>query len=233
MARVLILSLVFPPDGVSTAQIIGDLAADLKGLGHDIVVLTTTPHYNRDPVAEAAQPLAPRWGRLLQASSFRGIPVYHVRVPRKGRRVTGRLAAWLLFHVMSTIASLRVVKHPEVILVPSPPLTMGVNAWAIARLKRCPFIYNVQELYPDLAITLGAITSALAKPRCAINAATSSPSASRDSGRSMSAVRPWPCNSTAITRRFFARSSRFAPNVSTEPNAPCNRISGSPLPWTS
>ena len=159
MARVLILSLVFPPDGVSTAQIVGDLAADLKARGHEIVVLTTTPHYNRDPVAEAAQPLRPWWGPFLQVSSFRGITVYHARVPRKGKRVSGRLAAWLMFHVVSTIASLRLVRRPDVILVPSPPLTMGVNAWVVGLLKRCPYIYNVQELYPDLAITLGAIKS--------------------------------------------------------------------------
>lgn len=161
MARVLILTLVFPPDGVSTAQIVGDLAADLQAGGHEVVVLTTTPHYNRDPVAEAAQPLRPWWGRALQASSFRGIPVYHARVPRKGRSVAGRLAAWGVFHVMSTLASVGLAGRPDVILVPSPPLTMGLNAWVIARLKRCPFIYNVQELYPDLAITLGAIKSPL------------------------------------------------------------------------
>ena len=48
MANVLILSLVFPPDSVSTAQIMGSLAEELQYLGHDVTVVTTTPHYNRD-----------------------------------------------------------------------------------------------------------------------------------------------------------------------------------------
>ena len=39
MARVLLLTLVFPPDSVSTAQIMGDLATDLLGLGHDVTVV--------------------------------------------------------------------------------------------------------------------------------------------------------------------------------------------------
>jgi colanic acid biosynthesis glycosyl transferase WcaI len=68
-----------------------------------------------------------------------------------------RLFAWAVFHVVSTVAAIRYADRPEVIFAPSPPLTMGVNAWVIGRLKRCPFVYNVQEIYPDLAISLGAL----------------------------------------------------------------------------
>ena len=53
MARVLIYSLVFPPDGVSTGQIMGELAVDLARLGHTVGVVTTQPHYNRDELARA------------------------------------------------------------------------------------------------------------------------------------------------------------------------------------
>ena len=47
MANILLLTLVFPTDSVSTAQIMGDLAYDLQLFGHSLTVLTTTPHYNR------------------------------------------------------------------------------------------------------------------------------------------------------------------------------------------
>jgi len=57
MAKILILSLVFPPDNVSTAQIMGDLSRELFRLGNDIIVVTSTPHYNPDPIAEKQQPL--------------------------------------------------------------------------------------------------------------------------------------------------------------------------------
>jgi putative colanic acid biosynthesis glycosyltransferase WcaI len=159
---VLVLSLVFPPDGVSTAQIVGDLALDLQARGHRITVVTTTPHYNRDPEAEAKQPRSWVVGPLVQQSSWRGVPVYHVFVPRKGPSVALRLLAWIWFHVMSTLTALAFVRRPDVIFAPSPPLTIGMNARAIGLLKRCPFIYNVQELYPDLAINLGALRNPLA-----------------------------------------------------------------------
>src|SRR6516165_5849834 len=106
MANILFLSLVFPPDGVSTALIVGELAADLRACGHDVRVVTTSPHYNRDAAAEAGQPLRPWWGSLLRRSEYVGIPVVHTWMPRKGAGIAGRLAAWTNFHVLSTAVAL-------------------------------------------------------------------------------------------------------------------------------
>jgi colanic acid biosynthesis glycosyl transferase WcaI len=159
MAHILVLTLVFPPDGVSTAVIVGDLCADLKAAGHDVTVVTTVPHYNRDVEAEAHQPLVRTWGPLLYRSEFEGVPVLHVAMPRKGAKVLLRLLAWIQFHVLSLIASVALVRRVDVIVAPSPPLTVGVCAWLLGRLYRAPYVYNVQELYPDIAITLGALKS--------------------------------------------------------------------------
>lgn len=158
MARVLVLTLLFSPDGVSTARLMGDVAEDLHGRGHDVTVLTTTPHYNVDVEAEARQPLRPRWGRLLQTSTYAGIDVLHVLMPRKGGSRVLRVAAWLWFHAVSTVAGLFALPwRPDVVLTPSPPLTMGVAAWLLAARWRAPFIYNVQEIHPDILVSLGMI----------------------------------------------------------------------------
>jgi colanic acid biosynthesis glycosyl transferase WcaI len=157
MAHVLVLTLVFPPDGVSTAVIMGELSADLRRAGHDVTVLTTSPHYNRDLEAESRQPLSSLWGPLLYRSEFQGLRVLHVGMPRKSGRIASRLLAWTRFHVLSLIAAAALVRRVDVILAPSPPLTIGVCAWLLGRAYRAPFVYNVQELYPDIAIALGAI----------------------------------------------------------------------------
>lgn len=47
--------------------------------------------------------------------------------------------------------------RPSVIIAPSPPLTIGLCAWLLGMLCRAPYIYNVQEIYPDIAIRLGAV----------------------------------------------------------------------------
>jgi len=158
MARVLLLTLVFAPDGVSTAVLMTELALELRDLGYEVTVLTTTPHYNVEPEARRCQPLAKRWGNLLYQSDCQSIPVFHASIPVKGSRVGARLLDYARFHVISTLAGLaRLSGKYDVILAPSPPLTIGLSAWVLSRLRHVPFIYNLQEIYPDVAVSLGVL----------------------------------------------------------------------------
>ncbi len=159
MANVLIYSLVFPPDGVSTAQIMGELAADLASSGHTVSVVTTQPHYNRDEVALERQPLTRMWGGMLFRSTYVGIPVFHTKMPAGGRGagIRSRMFGWLLFHSVGLAAAFRFARSADVILVPSPLLSAGVVAWLLGLVTGARYIYNVQELYPDLGIQLGRL----------------------------------------------------------------------------
>jgi colanic acid biosynthesis glycosyl transferase WcaI len=156
MARVLIHTLVFPPDGVSTAYLMGDLAVDLEAAGHEVTVLTTTPHYN---IASggAAQELRPVWPGLLYRSEMGGIRVLHVRVPMKGNRVIRRGFDFIRFHLVSALAGMTLIGSQDVVIAPSPPLTIGVVAWWLARVRGAKAVYNVQELYPDFAVNQGVV----------------------------------------------------------------------------
>lgn len=159
--HVLILSLVFPPDNVSTAHLMGDIARDLAARGHRVSVISTTPHYNRDEVAEVAQPLRRMWGGLLYRSDYAGIPVYHVPMPPKGRSSVRRVLSWAWFHVMSVIAGVLLLPRVHAILTPSPPLTMGLASWALGLVRRAPFVYAVFELHPDIIISMGLVRQPL------------------------------------------------------------------------
>lgn len=154
---ILLVSLVFSPDGVSTASLLTDLAVQLRQMKHEISVFTTTPHYNHDPEAVASQPLRPKWGRVLLQSDCQGIPVYHARVQAKGRRVAARAIDYLKFHVVATVAGLALGGRYQVVLAPSPPLTIGLSAMVLALARQVPFVYNVQEIYPDIAVKLGVL----------------------------------------------------------------------------
>lgn len=157
MARVLVLSLIFSPDNVSTAQLIACIATDLKTYGHHVQVITTTPHYHRDPSLEARQPLKNCFLGILKKSWLDDIAVYHIRMPNKNCSKGLRVLSWLFFHAMSTIVGLCIRFKPDVIFVPSPPLSMGLNAYVLGHLLGAQYIYNVQELYPDIAVNLGVI----------------------------------------------------------------------------
>jgi colanic acid biosynthesis glycosyl transferase WcaI len=158
VAHVLLVSYFFTPDSLSTAALMAELAQDLHNTyGHKVTVVTTTPHYNPLPEALARQPLRPRWGRWLQESELDGIRVLHVQVAPKGSRVWARAFDYLRYHGLGTLAGWRLVDKPDILLVPSPPLTIGLQAWLLSLLHRAPFIYNVQEVYPDVAVRLGVL----------------------------------------------------------------------------
>jgi len=167
--KVLIHSIVFNPDGVSTGYLYGDIATALRDAGHEVVVLTTTPHYNRVEAQLKKQPLKWKLWGLLKQSNYKGITVYHV--PQKKFQSTAlRLVGFVYWHIVSFVSAL-FIKNVEVILSPSPPLTIGlINLW-LGKLKGAKVIYNVQEVYPDiLGKKSGVVFKVLSKmERCIYN----------------------------------------------------------------
>jgi len=122
-----------------------------------VTALTTTPHYNAEPGALARQPITAVWGGLLGRSDFHGIPVFHVTMPAKGRKVLARAFDYLRFHLISLAASVGKVGPYDIVIAPSPPLSMGVIGWLQGAMRRAPAVYNVQEIYPDFLIHQGLI----------------------------------------------------------------------------
>ena len=159
MARILLHTLVFPPDGVSTSTLLSELMQDLQSKGHKITVLTTRPHYNRDPDAEAKQPLSTRLGGLYSISNHCGMRVIHTWMPRKRQGVSGRMRDYLIFHILSLVLGTILVGRQDMVVTPSPPLSIGVVGWLLALFKGGKFLYNIQELYPALAVQMGLTTS--------------------------------------------------------------------------
>ena len=146
--KILIHTLIFSPDGVSTAYLYNDIALAFQKNGWDVVVLSTTPHFNVVEEQLAEQPM--KWGvwGLYKKSSFKGISVYHVP-QKKFKSTLLRLVGFVYWHIMSFLMAL-FMKNIDVILSPSPPLTIGrLNNW-LGKLKGCKVVYNVQEIYPDI-----------------------------------------------------------------------------------
>ena len=154
--RILMHTLIFSPDGVSTAYLYNDIALAFQKKGWDVVVLSTTPHFNVVKEQLAEQPM--KWGvwGVYKKSLFRGanselahgIPVYHIP-QKKFKSTVLRLIGFMYWHILSFVMGL-FIRNVDVILSPSPPLTIGrLNNW-LGKLKGCKVVYNVQEIYPDI-----------------------------------------------------------------------------------
>lgn len=157
MKNVLLLSLIYSPDNVSTAQIMAGIAGDLKRGGFGVKVLTTTPHYHRDAGMEAVQPLSWRIWPLVKKSSLGGIDVTHIVMPSKSCPKPLRLLSWFWFVFAAAILGATTRFKFDSILVCTPPPFIGPCAALISRIRRAKLVYNVQEIYPDIAVNLGAM----------------------------------------------------------------------------
>ena len=155
--RILIYSLVFSPDSVSTAYLYNDLALGFKKKGYKVTVLSSTPHYNLTEESLDKQPLQKKFFGLIYTSLFNGIKVYHIPL-KKYKNHLVRILSFIYWHIASFTIGL-FLKKPDIILSPSPPLTNGLVAILLAKIKGAKSIYNVQEIYPDLLINLGYLTN--------------------------------------------------------------------------
>ncbi len=75
-----------------------------------------------------------------------------------------RIMSFAKFMVKGTLKGLR-VKKPDVVYATSTPLTVGFPAVIIKKLKRCKMVFEVRDVWPDIPIEMGFITS---KPVIAI-----------------------------------------------------------------
>jgi len=157
LKRVLIHSIVFSPDGVSTAYLYNDIALGLVEKGYDVVVLTTTPHYNVIDSELLKQPISKKFFGLYGLSDFNSIKVYHIPL-KKYKSTILRLFSFVYWHLFSFLFGLT-FKNLSFVLSPSPPLSIGFISLLIAKIKGAKSVYNVQEIYPDLLINQGNLKS--------------------------------------------------------------------------
>ena len=159
LKKVLIHSIVFSPDGVSTAYLYNDIALGLVENGFDVIVLTTTPHYNLIESELDKQPISKRIFGLYYVSNSKGILVYHIPL-KKYKSTLKRIISFIYWHIASLLFALS-LKKINFVLSPSPPISIGFISLLIAKIKGAKAIYNVQEIYPDLLINQGNLKSTL------------------------------------------------------------------------
>jgi len=146
--RVLILSQYYWPEPIPKP---GELAEALQRVGDDVTVITGLPNYPTGRLYPSHRL------RLISRESVNGIRVVRTfEFPYHGTRALGRIANYLSF-MLSAPLGLIFAPKVDVIYVWHPPLTVGVAAWMIARIRKIPFVYDVQDIWPEAAVLSGIL----------------------------------------------------------------------------
>jgi colanic acid biosynthesis glycosyl transferase WcaI len=143
----------FAPDVAPTGEVMTSIATELVGRGHRLHVVTALPWYRSHAVEAGWEGSLVRhedteWGRVTRLHPF----------PTDKSDITARALAFGGFTAEAVLAAAVGRGHTDVVLAMSPPLTLGLAGWAVAKARRVPFVFNIQDVFPDVAIELGAIT---------------------------------------------------------------------------
>lgn len=144
--RLLLVNQHYPPDSGATGRLLAQLAEALAARGHDVEVLTGRPTYE-----EARGPAAPR------RETVRGVRIHRLPMLPRRNGALSRTLHYLAFALSSFLAGLFHRRPDAVLAFSSTPMFGGVAAAALARAKRCPFVYVVQDVYPEIAQAMGVV----------------------------------------------------------------------------
>ena len=149
--RLLLLSAYFPPDVGSAAHLFYELGQAFAAHGHSVSVVTGFPGYH------AQGDLSHYNGRRWLRETMDGMDVHRIRVPQVARNTPMGRGLWQFSCAASlALVGLR-IPHADIALVYSPPLPLGLSVLAWRLLRGIPFVFNVQDLFPQSAIDLGVL----------------------------------------------------------------------------
>jgi colanic acid biosynthesis glycosyl transferase WcaI len=151
--NILVLCPHYAPDVAPTGEVMTAIVEALAARGHRMHVVTALPWYRHHAVEEGwtgrpARTEATPWGWITRLHPF----------PTDKTNIPARAVAFGGFTGMAAVRGAMTRIRPDVVMVMSPPLPLGVAGWLAAVPRGTPFVFNVQDVFPDVAVELGAIT---------------------------------------------------------------------------
>ncbi len=141
---VLILCQYFYPEPISSATLPTELAKDLKSKGLSVDVL-------------CGYPTAYKGQGLKQKESINGITVQRLRyVQLDDNYRLGRLVNFLSFSLSMVLKIPRMWTYKCIVVYSNPPVLPFVP-YLVNRVAGTPFVFVVFDVYPDVALLVGAI----------------------------------------------------------------------------
>src|SRR5262245_35831196 len=146
--RVLVVNQYFYPDQASTSQLLTELCEDLSS-SHEVTVVCGRPSYS--PLESGSRQGIVQRQRLGDVRILRTWSTSFSR-----HSLAGRLTNYGSYLVSSLVGVMR-ADQPDVVLTMTDPPLVAAAAMVASKIRRVPFVYVNQDVFPEVAITLGAL----------------------------------------------------------------------------
>ena len=149
--KILILTQWFDPEPTLKGML---FARELVARGHEVEVLTGFPNYPGGKVYPGYR-IRP-WAR----ERLDGIDVLRVALyPSHDNSGIHRVLNYASFALAAAIIGTALIRKPDVMYVYHPPITAGFAATVIGFIRRAPFVYDIQDLWPDTVAASGMMSN--------------------------------------------------------------------------
>lgn len=137
--RILIHTEEYLPTALACAIRMDVFANQLRQLGHDVTVIAGSNH-------------------LSGAEKERREGVIYAPTLKMWKKTTVlRLLSNMSFAVSSVFCALGAGRF-DVVITTSPPPLISISGWLIAKLKRAKLVYDVRDVWPDVALEMGSFS---------------------------------------------------------------------------
>jgi colanic acid biosynthesis glycosyl transferase WcaI len=144
--HILILNEYYPPDTSATAKL-ASIVAEALAERHRVTVVAGRPSYDPDE----RYPYS-----LLRRTVRNGVNVECVGSTAFSRhKMVGRVSNYLSYLALAVPRALAI--RADVILAMTDPPVEGIAGAFVAQLKRRSFVYNIRDMYPDMAVGGGIV----------------------------------------------------------------------------
>jgi colanic acid biosynthesis glycosyl transferase WcaI len=147
--KILFLGINYWPDETGIAPFNTGRCEYLASRGHDVTICTAPPYYPKWRVPHEYR------GSVLTTEYRNGVKILRswLYVPRNA--TAGKRLLHEGSFIASSLLNLFRAGRPDLIVVISAPLGLGITASALSRVWRVPFVFHVEDLQPDAAADLG------------------------------------------------------------------------------
>ncbi|MEI2429612.1 glycosyltransferase family 4 protein [Lysobacter yananisis] len=149
--RILFLTDNFPPEGNAPATRTYEHAVRWVRAGHEVTVITCAPNF---PEGKLFPGYRNAWRSVETLDGIRVVRVKTYITANEG--ILKRTLDYLSFMAAGTVAGLFERRH-DVVVATSPQFFCALGGWALARLKRRPFVFELRDLWPASITAVGAM----------------------------------------------------------------------------
>ena len=161
--NILVIMLYWYPYEGPLMPIYGSIFKGLMDRGHQVTIVSSFPHFRKG----RSETWEEYRGKLIEISRWDSAKLIrtYVFAPVFDQNKSGllfRALNFISFNLSCVISAILAGGKADLVFAPSsPPLTNGICAWLVSLFKSCPVIYNVQDIYPDMAEKIGVVNSGI------------------------------------------------------------------------